>query len=80
MGLSVAYKSQQLLTGVPEDNPGIEKCCKTVKPKQDKQKSIYTIMREERFRKAALKKYADRIAAIQKVFPDWQPSILNNKR
>jgi hypothetical protein len=36
-------------------------------------KSIYTIARERRFEKAALKKYAGRIAAIQQHYPNWTP-------
>lgn len=69
MSLSVAYKDQSLMYTLPEEN-GRE----SVKPKKKQpEKSIYTIMREERFLKQALKKYDARIKEIQKYIPDWSP-------
>lgn len=67
--MHVAYKKQSLTIKVTDGEPQVKL------KKLQKQKSIYTIAREGRFKKAALKKYADRIKEIQKYFPDWVPSI-----
>lgn len=67
MALSVAYKSQALLTVIPDERP--------VKQKLATPKSIYTIARELKFKRAALKKYEPRIKEIQKYFPGWEPVL-----
>jgi len=67
MGLSVVYKSNSLMQVVPEET--------RVKHPPQKQKSLYTLAREDRFRKAALKKYASEINEIRQYFPDWEPGI-----
>jgi hypothetical protein len=65
--MQVAYKSERLLEVVREP-------AETRKPrKTETAKSIFTVQRENRFRRAALKKYAARIAAIQKYYPGWVP-------
>jgi len=53
----------------------------TIKSKRHKKqpgikpKSIYTLMREERFKRAFLRKHAAEIAEIQQHFPGWLPNL-----
>jgi hypothetical protein len=65
--MHVAYKNQSLITEAPGNEPHV----KIKRP--EKQNSLYTIAREKKFEKAALKKYADRIKAIQVYFPGCVP-------
>ncbi len=66
MALTVAFKSNSMMTVLPAEPQG--------KPvKHEKPRSLYTLQRDERFKKQGLKKFAARIAAIQVYFPGWQP-------
>lgn len=71
MALSVAFKNQSLMQAVPLEEPTeAERPVKKVVPK-----SIYTLQREQRFLKQALKKYSGRIKEIQKYIPGWEPNF-----
>lgn len=70
MALSVAYNANSLTVVPGETRPTPKTAPQGARLKA---KSIFTIAREKRFEKAALKKLAPQIAAIQEHYPNWQP-------